>query len=119
MQTTDIKASRIDTPDAWFLNAAPVSVLCVGDAVDVTTEVAWLLFEPRVDAIVPAVDDVEVVPGVDAGLCRVACVVEDVLPVVGVEGGDEVYTEAEADEDDEPSLIMVNSGLAFPESPNT
>lgn len=28
-------------------------------------------------------------------------------------------TEAEADEDDELSLIMVNSGLAFPESPNT
>jgi len=85
MQTTDIKANRIDTPDAWLLKAAPVSVLCVGDAVDVTTEVAWLLFEPRVDAIVPAVDDVEVVPGVDVGLCVGACVVENVPPVVGVE----------------------------------
>lgn len=62
-----------------------MDALCVCDAVDVTTEVAWLLFEPRVDAIVPAVDDVEVVPGVDVGLCMENCVVGDALSVVGVE----------------------------------
>jgi hypothetical protein len=83
MKTSDIRATKIDAPDAWFLHAAPVSVLCVGATVDVETEVACLLTEPRVDVIVLDVEEVEVMPGVDVGV-SVGAFIGDTLPIVGV-----------------------------------
>jgi len=80
MKTSDIRATKIDALDAWFLHAAPVSVLCVGATVDVETEVACLLTEPRVDVIV---EEVEVMPGVDVGV-SVGTFIGDALPIVGV-----------------------------------
>jgi hypothetical protein len=61
-----------------------VSVLCVGAAVDVTTEVTWLLTEPELGIVVPAVEDIEVVPGADVGFPARVRVVVDALSVVGL-----------------------------------
>jgi len=73
----------------------------------------WLLTETTVGVVVPAVlEGVEVVS-------EVVDEKED-MPEVDVDGTDAM---PEVDEDgtkvDELSLMIVNSGLAFPESPNT
>lgn len=65
MQTNDTRASIIDAPDPWFLHAAPVSVVCVGAAVDVTTEVTEVVPKLEVGVAAPAAG---VVPEVVVGL---------------------------------------------------
>lgn len=63
MQSSDTKASIIDAPDAWFLHAAPVSVVCDGTTVDV---IAVVVPELKVGVDAPAAGVMlEVVVGVE------------------------------------------------------
>lgn len=103
----------IDPPDAWFLHAAPVSAVCAAATVDVTTEVVP---ELKVDVDVPIVG--VKLTGVDVGVSETDSAVGDAL-LVGTDNGTEEDVDGAGADEDELSLMIVNSGLALPESPNT
>jgi hypothetical protein len=66
MQSSDTKASIIDAPDAWFLHAAPVDVVCADTADTVVDVTAGVVPELKVGVDAPAAGVVpEVVVGVE------------------------------------------------------